>query len=66
MKTMKEMLENGYTVIIESMFGDMEITAEDLETLDIECYENDSRLIAVDKAEKVAHYEEIDCGQYDD
>ena len=65
MKTIREMLENNYTVVIESMFGDMEITKEDLEILDIEEYESNSELVSIDEVEKIAHFEEIENGQYD-
>ena len=65
MKTIREMLENNYTVVIESMFGDMEITKEDLEILDIEEYESNSELVSIDEVKKIAHFEEIENGQYD-
>ncbi len=66
MMTMREMLENDYTVIIESIFGDEELHKDDLEIIDLESYEEDSEIISIDEVNKVAYFEEIDNGQYDE
>lgn len=66
MMTIREMLENDYTVIIESMFGDEELHKDDLEIIDIESYEEDSEIVSIDGVNKVAYFEEIESGQYDE
>lgn len=66
MMTIREMLKNDYTVIIESMFGDEELHKDDLEIIDIESYEEDSEMVSIDEVNKVAYFEEIENGQYDE
>lgn len=66
MMTIKEMLENDYTVIIESMFGDEELHKDDLDIIDVESYEEDSDMVSIDEVNKVAYFEEIENGQYDE
>lgn len=66
MMTIREMLENDYTVIIESMFGDEELHKDDLKIIDIESYEEDSEMVSIDEVNKVAYFEEIENGQYDE
>ena len=66
MMTIRKMLENDYTVIIESMFGDEELHKDDLEIIDIESYEEDSEIVSIDEVNKVAYFEEVDNGQYDE
>lgn len=66
MMTIREMLENDYTVIIESMFGDEELHKDDLAIVDIESYEEDSEMVSIDEVNKVAYFEEVNHGQYDE
>lgn len=62
MKSMKEYFEKGYEVVVEGMFGDIPVM--DME--DVETYEDDSQFVRVDEEKKVAYFEEVDYGQYDE
>lgn len=62
MKSMREWLEAGYEVVVESMFGDVPVAdVEDADERESEC-----QFSRVDEEQKVAYFEEADCGQYDE
>jgi len=66
MKTMREMIENGYTVYIEGMWGDIFLTTESLGVVDIECYEEDAEFVSIDEEKKMVCYEEPNYEDYYD